>query len=161
MSQHLQEPAPEQDKDQSLVAFLTWFDRVMDRLILLSLPVVILALVLWAFAAALPFLAVALNLAITLLVLFVTIIVELRLVEIAWRWFTHDDPEDILNLPQFGAFGAAILVVAGVACLIPTIIQAGQASEARTTLIVSLLLVLVLQYRAILVRRLRPQLKKD
>jgi hypothetical protein len=146
---------PEPGHDPQLVAFLAWFDRIEDRLIIASLPVVLASLFLWAIAAAFPVIGTALNLVISLLVLLTTCVVLLRLVEIIWRWVVAAmAEEDDAFLYIFGIIGAAGLVIGGVACLISTVMQAGAAGDARTALFVGLLLVLVVQYRAIIVRRL-------
>ena len=122
---------------------------VEDRLILASLPILILCLILWAIAAAYPALATFINLMVTILVVLVSCVVTIRLVETAWRWGTDVSDEGP------GAVGSALitlLLLVGAGALVDTVMHAGIASVSRSFIIVVSLLILALQYRTIILR---------
>jgi len=152
---HIHTEGAESSHDRELTAFLSWFQRIEDRLVLASLPVVIFALILWAVASAIPLIATAINLVISILIILITCVMLLRLVEIGWRWtLAGMESDDIDPAFVFGDIGIIALLIGGVACLIDTIMHAGIASDSRTALFVGLLVLLALQYRAIIHRHM-------
>lgn len=118
--------------DSDLQSFLAWFQRIDDRLVLVSLPVVIFSLILWAVGNAFPVIGTIISLTISILLLLVACVLLLRLVEIGWRWSLlamEDDGTDPTYI--FGLFGIAGLLIGGVGCSIDMIMHAGGASDSR------------------------------
>ena len=145
------------DWQQSELAQL--FGRIEDRLILVSLPVLVMCLIFWMIVSAYPGIAVVGNLIISIAVLLIFCAVLIRLTEVAYRWIKRgsDTPndDDLFYIP--GAVGIGFLVAFDIGALVDTIIHAGQASGSRTFLMVGLLIILVIEYRAIILRYLRKK----
>jgi hypothetical protein len=125
---------------------------VEDRLILASLPILTTCLILWAIAFAYPDLATIVNLIITILVVLVSSVVMIRLVETAWRWL-EESSDDSPNSTGAGLIGFLLLL--GVWGLIDMVIHAGVASLSHYLMVGGLLLILGVQYRAIIMRWMR------
>jgi hypothetical protein len=85
----------------------------------------------------------------------------IRLGEIAWSWTARSraenkgelNPDDMIGYLG-GAVGCLALILGGIACMIDAIMEAGSASGGRTTLIVFLIFLLVIQYQEIIRRHL-------
>ncbi|SRR6266487_4265592 len=116
------------DWQQSELAQL--FGRIEDRLILVSLPVLVMCLIFWMIVSAYPVIAVVGNLIISIAVLLIFCVVLIRLTEVAYRWIKRgsDTPndDDLFYIP--GAVGIGFLVAFDIGALVDTIIHAGQAS---------------------------------
>ena len=126
-----------------------WFERTLDRLVLFSLPILIVALILWGIGSAFPALTVLFNVITTILVLIVACVVIVRLVEIAWRWSQSAEQSE-----GMGTIGISLLLLIGVFVLIDMVTHAGQAGPSKIIVVAVLILILALQYRAIIVRYL-------
>lgn len=141
--------------DSGLLSFLTWFQSIEDRLVLVCLPVVIFSLVLWAIASAFPIIGTIVNLVISISLLLVTCVMLVRLVEIAWRWvITIIESNAVEEMYMLGVIGIAVIIIVAVICLLDMITHAGTSPGSRVALFVGLLFLLPLQYRAIIHRHL-------
>lgn len=83
----------QQEQQFSLAA---QFEIIEDRLILASLPVLLVCFILWAIGSTFPEIARIINLIVTILIIFVFCVVVIRLIEVAWRWW-----RDIFKRPSW------------------------------------------------------------
>lgn len=150
-----QKHIPSLTQDTNLTAFLTSLQRIEDRLILVSLPVIIFTLILWAVASAFPVTGIVTGLVVSILLLLVTCVMLLRLVEVAWQWWDIEMKSNSDNpFYIWGIISIGVLVIIGVVCLVDMVIHAGKIGPSHVALMIGLLLLLALQYRSIIYRHL-------
>lgn len=130
---------------------------VEDRLIFASLPLLVLCLILWAIASVFPSSAVVLNLSIIILIVPIFCIVVIRLAEVARMWARESGDNPIYAM---GLVFLLAMVIMGLFALVDSILHAGEVSDSRIGLIIGLLVMLALQYRAIIVRYLKKSQQK-
>lgn len=148
----------QEKQDQSLAEK---FQRIEDRLILASLPTLLIALIVWAVGSAFPFIGTVTNLTITIMAILVFFVVAIRLGQVAWAWAIFlknlgPETEGEVFVPYFfGLIGIGILSIGGLVELVDMVTHAGKANDSRAWIIAVLIVILVIQYRAIIVRYLK------
>ncbi len=134
--------------------------RLEDRLMLASFPLLVLALIFWAIASAYPTVGTAFNLLSSIAVILITCVLLISCIELSWTWMkradTQEAPEVEASAYGWATIGMWALICVLIGCLIATTLSAGQASAARTILIVIELVFLAIQCWRLLWRAPAP-----
>lgn len=146
------------DPDKDLAQLLT---RQEDRLIMVSLPALVGALILWGLAGAYPSEAAILNVWVSSIVLLVSCVVAVRLSEIGWRLIVYIKDEDVDPFPILGLIALIFLALFGTVGVVTMMMHADQATDARAILMGFLVAILVLLYREIIIRYSRSRSSKE